>query len=145
MGYCEWADMNKWSQSKHNTLRFWLMVCAYLVAQHNGMTSVNIDMSINHMRFLISSIFLFTLPMWMMLRVENWLWKYSHIDTLIYVCISRYTQTSQSWTSCHGVYSVFPPHWCCLGSQSDSINPPFITGDDLTENWIRQMVVHIKF
>jgi len=39
------------------------MVCAYLVAQNNGMTSVNIDMSINPMRFRISNIFLFILPM----------------------------------------------------------------------------------
>ena len=45
-------------KSEHNALTFWLMVCAYLVAQHNGMTSVNIDVSINHMRFLISNIFL---------------------------------------------------------------------------------------
>jgi hypothetical protein len=105
MGYWQWVDMHKWSQSKHNTLRFWLMVCAYLVAQHNGMTSVYMDMSINHMSFLISNNFLYTLPMWMMLEVEKWLWKYSHIDTLIYVCvcISRYTHTSQSWTSSWGI------------------------------------------
>jgi hypothetical protein len=32
-------------------------VCAYLVDQHTGMIPLNIDMSINHMRFHISSIF----------------------------------------------------------------------------------------
>lgn len=144
MGYWQWVDMYKRSQSKHNTLRFWLIVCAYLVAQHTGMTSVNIDMSINHTRFLISNIFLLLCQCeW----CSKWRtdWKYSCIDTLIYVCISRYTQTSQSWTSCRGVYSVFPPHWCCLGGQWFNEPTVYYWWWFDWKLWIRRMVVHIKF